>query len=170
MWRRYSPRMNRPFAAMSRTSHSPCDGNSVGMGGGTRAGFGRTLTKRTTSARGGSHPNGVSVIRRIRSRAWQRTTSESNGSLRRNSARSRVSCPGFQTMKVPAAPTFTTSWSPSSRANTLGRNVLYPPTLTPRRKTTTAIYRASRLYAVLPRSDFNGQQVFASIAEHGGPY
>lgn len=99
----------------------------------------RILTNRTVSGRGGLPPNGFSVSRRMRSRPSQRAASALNGSFRSNSARNFVRDPGLRTTNVPAAPTLTTQYSLSSLARTLGRNVLYPPMLTPRRKTIRAI-------------------------------
>jgi len=86
-------------------------------------------------------PNGFSVSRRRRSRPSHSITSAANGSLGSRAARSFVRDCGLRTMKVPAVPTFTTSYSLSAPARTLGRKVRCPPTLTPRRKTTRAIPR-----------------------------
>ena len=65
-------------------------------------------------------------------------TSASNGSRRANSARIFMRATGFRMTKVPAAPMLTAS-KLSVFASTLGRNVLCPPTLTPLRRTTSAI-------------------------------
>src|SRR5919108_2768333 len=66
-------------------------------------------------------------------------TSASNGKRRIISARSFARLTVLRITKVPAAPTLTTSKRSNSSAKTLGRNVLCPPTLTPLRRTTSAI-------------------------------
>lgn len=99
----------------------------------------RMLTNRTISGRDDSVPNGFSVSRRIRLRPLQSTTSASNGSFRSIAARNSPRDPGFRTINVPAAPTLTTSYSLNSLARMLGRNVLWPPTLTLLGKTIRAI-------------------------------
>jgi hypothetical protein len=139
MWRRYSPKTNCFFDAMPLTNHSPLGGNLNGTEARPRSAVDRMLTNRTISGREGSAPNGFSISIRIRSRPSQSITSASNGNFRSSSARNFARDPGFRTTKVPAAPTFTTSYSLSSLASMLGRNVLCPPTFTPRRKTTRAI-------------------------------
>src|SRR5215467_3170974 len=139
MWRRYIPNTNWPSDAITRTNHSPCEGNETGSDARTPPALGRMLRKRTTSAGQGSVPNGSFICKRIRSRPSHRTTFASNGSLRSNAARNFARDRGLRTTKVPAAPTLTTSYSLSSRAKRLGWKVLCPPTLTPRRKTTRAM-------------------------------
>ena len=124
---------------MTRTNHSPSGGNATGREARMLPAFDRMLTNRTTSGRDGSAPNGFSVSRRMRSWPSQSTTSAWNGSFRSNSARNFARDPGLRTTNVPAAPTFTTSKLLSSLARMLGRNVRCPPTLTPRRKTMSAI-------------------------------
>jgi hypothetical protein len=139
MWRRYIPNTNWPSDAITRTNHSPSAGKLTGSDARTPPLFERILTKRTTSGDDDSVPKGFSVSSRIRSRPSHSTTFASNGSLRSNALRNFVRDPGLRTTNVPAAPTFMTSKPPSSRATMLGRKVLFPPTLTPRRKTTSAI-------------------------------
>src|SRR5512133_3476067 len=139
MCRRYMPKTNCPSRAMTRTNHSPCDGNVTGSGAPAAPALDRTLTKRTTSGGEGSVTNGFSVAIRTRSRSLQTTTCVSNGSFWRSAARNFAFDPGLRTTNVPAAPTFTTSKPLNSRARTLGRKVRCPPTLTPRRKTTRAM-------------------------------
>src|SRR6266446_6462940 len=73
--------------------------------------------------------------------------SVSKGSLRANSARSRVRVTGRRITKVPAAPMLTASRCFNSSASVEGRKVLWPPTLTPLRRTTSAtrlLLRATR--------------------------
>jgi hypothetical protein len=139
MCRRYIPKTNCLFEAITRTNHSPSGGNVTGKVARRPPALDRMLTNRTKSGRDGSVPNGFSVSRRIRLRPSQNTTSASNGSFRSNSARNSPRDPGFRTMNVPAAPTLMTSYSLNSLARMLGRNVLWPPTLTPLRKTIRAI-------------------------------
>lgn len=139
MWRRYIPNTNWPCEAITRTNHPASEGNATGSEARTPPTFDRMLTNRTTSEGHGSGPNGFSISNRMRSRPSHRTTSALNGSLSSNAARNFARDPGLRTTKVPAAPTFTTSKSLSSRARMLGRKVRCPPTLTPRRKTTRAI-------------------------------
>ena len=124
---------------MIRTNGSPLCGMAIGSEGLWRLAFDRMLTNRTTSRLGGSGPNGFSISNRERSLSSQKATSASNGSFRRNFARNFAREPGFRTIRVPAAPTFTTSWAPSSLASALGRKVLCPPTLMPRKKTIRAV-------------------------------
>src|SRR5215469_9920171 len=63
MWRRYTPKTNRFFDAISRTNHSPDGGSVHGMEARPRSAFDRMLTKRTISGREGSVPNGFSASR-----------------------------------------------------------------------------------------------------------
>src|SRR5512135_2977896 len=137
MWRRYTPNTNRFLDPMLRTNQSPSGGRVVGIE--ARPPFDRILTNRTRSGRDGSLRNGFPVSSWSRSRPSQNMTSASNGSFLSNTARNRARDPGLRTTKVPAAPTLTTSNLLSARARTLGRNVRCPPTLTPRRKTMSAI-------------------------------
>ena len=95
--------------AITRTSHSPSDGNVTGSDARTPPAFDRILTNRTTSEADGSVANGFSVSRRMRSRPSHSTTSASNGSFRRNAVRNLAGDPGLRTTNVPAAPTLTTS-------------------------------------------------------------
>ena len=90
------------------------------------------------SGRDGSISNGFSIFRRTISRPSHIRTSVANGSFRSSAVRNFFRDPGFRTTNVPAAPTFTTSYSLNCRARRLGRKVLCPPTLTPRRKTIRA--------------------------------
>ena len=145
MWRRYTPNTSRFFDPIIRTNHSPPAGSAIGREPVQRPSFERMLTNRTISGRDGSAPNGLSISNRIRSLPSQNAISASNGSFRRSSARNFARGPGFRTMSVPAAPTFTTLWAASSRASTLGRNVLCPPTLIPRKKTIRAILRLNAI-------------------------
>ena len=108
MWRRYTPKTNRLFDTITRTNHSSRGGSVRGMEARQWPAFDRMLTNRTISGRDGSVPNGFSISRRIRWRPSQSTTSASNGSFRRSSARNFPRGPGFRTTNVPAAPTFTT--------------------------------------------------------------
>src|SRR5579871_4258351 len=125
--------------AIRRTSHSPSVGRASGIGGVEPPGFDRTLTKRTTSEDAGSPAKGFSFSSASRSRPSHSATSALNGSLRMSSARNFVRDPGRRATSVPAAPMFTTSKPASSVARRPGRNCLCPPTLTPRRNTTSAI-------------------------------
>ena len=139
MWRRYTPNTSRSFDPIIRTNHSPSSGSAIGREGLPRPAFDRTLTNRTTSGRDGSAPKGFSLSKRIRSLPWQNAICASKGSFRRSSARKFARDPGFRTISVPAAPTFTTPYEHSSVASILGRNVLCPPTLIPRKKTIRAM-------------------------------
>jgi hypothetical protein len=137
--RRYRPKANLPRMATSRTSQFSPAGRLIGSGIGTRGRLGRTLTKRTMSGPEGSLANGSAGASCSTSLAEQTITSVSKGSRRRNSWRSAGCLMGFQTTKVPAAPTFVTPSSAISLASQLGRKVRCPPTLTPFKKTTEAI-------------------------------
>lgn len=139
MFRRYIPKTYCFFNAITRTSHLPDEGRLNGRETETRLAFDdRMLTNRTISAPAGSVPNGYSFSKRTKSRPLQIITFASNGSFLSSSAQNFSRDPGFRTTNVPAAPTFTTSYSLSSLARTLGRTLLCPPTLMPRRKTTRA--------------------------------
>jgi len=129
---------------MIRTNHSPLWGSVIGREILSRQVFERMLTNRTRSGRVGSAPNGSSLSNRIRLLPLQDAISAVNGNFRRSSARNFAREPGFRTTNVPAAPTFTTSKAPSSLASVLGRNVLCPPTLMPRKKTIRAIQGQDR--------------------------
>jgi hypothetical protein len=72
------------------------------------------------------------------SRPWQATISATNGSLRATSARAWAWVIGCRRTSVPAAPMLTAPRCFSAAASLVGRKVLWPPTLTPRRKTTSA--------------------------------
>src|ERR1700731_1078777 len=72
MWRRYSPKTNRSFDAITRTNHFPRGGSVNGMEGRPRSAFDKMLTNRTISGR--DAPNGFSISRRIRSRPAQFST------------------------------------------------------------------------------------------------
>src|SRR5207302_3139936 len=123
------------------------------------------LTNRTTSGGDGSAANGFSVSSRIRSRASHIIISASNGIFRSNAARNLARDPGLRTTNMPAAPTFTTSKSLSSRARMLGRNVLCPPTLTPRRKTMRVILRIMQKKGRLPAASSKSRWR-SILAEH----
>src|SRR5262249_25575544 len=101
---------------MIRTNHLPDGGRVNGRETGRRLGFDRMLTNRTTSGLDGFVPNGCSFSRRMKSRPLQTRIFVSNGNLLSNSAQNFVRDPGFRTTKVPAAPTFTTSYLLSSLA------------------------------------------------------
>jgi hypothetical protein len=72
------------------------------------------------------------------SRPWQTTISATNGSLRATSARAWAWVIGCRSTSVPAAPILTAPRRFSASASLVGRKVLWPPTLTPLRKTTSA--------------------------------
>ncbi len=107
--RRYTPKRSRSFEPMIWTNGSPLFGMEIGSEGLWRLAFDRMLTNGTISLLGGSSPNGFSSSNRERSLSSQKVISASKGSFRRNSARNFVREPGLRTIKVPAAPTFTTS-------------------------------------------------------------
>jgi hypothetical protein len=171
MWRRYIPNSNRFLDPRIRTNHSPVPGSAIGRETEPRPAFDRMLTNRTTSGCGGSAPKGCSISNRIRSRPLQNATSASNGNFRRRAARSFACVPGFRTTSVPAAPTFTTSWAPSSLASILGRNVRCPPTLIPRRKTIRGIPRpVDHITALSPAAVSPAERAApAGIRATGGP-
>src|SRR5579859_4415097 len=106
-----------------------------------RGPFAKTLIKRTVSGPLASPTKGSSAARRRMSSAGQTITSVSNERQRRNSMRNFASLNGWQTTKVPVAPTLMTPCFASCLATSLGRNVLCPPTFTPLKKT-ACIYLA----------------------------
>ena len=104
MWRRYTPYTKRFFAPMICTSHSPPSGRAAGRKTLRQTASERMLTKGTTSAPGGSLPNGLSLSSRMRSLPSQQTIVASNGSFPRNSARNFARNPGLRITNVPAGP------------------------------------------------------------------
>src|SRR5260370_6582836 len=100
MRRRYTPNTNWPSDAITRTNHSPAEGNVTGSDARTPPAFARILTNRTRSGGDGSVPNGFSVSSRIRSRPSHSTISASNGSSRSNAVRNFARDPGLRTTKV----------------------------------------------------------------------
>jgi hypothetical protein len=74
----------------------------------------------------------------VMSRPWQAIISAANGSLRATSARAWAWVIGCRMTSVPAAPILTAPRCFSASASLLGRKVLWPPTLAPRRKITSA--------------------------------
>lgn len=160
MSRRYTPKISRFFDPIMRTNHSLPLGTVIGKEMFRRPAFARTLTNRTISGRDGSAANGLSLSNRRRSRPSQTTTCDPSGSLRRNSARNLIRDPGFRTTSVPAAPTFVTSYSRSSLASMLGRTLLCPPTLMPRKKTMRAIPCLGRALCIIEGNGDGGVCIF----------
>ena len=119
-------------------SHGPLDGNRIGVDGAKRGRWDSTLTKRTTSGRNVCPPKGSFDSRFTISRDWQTTISATNGSLRATSARAWAWVNRCRRTRVPAAPILTAPRCLSASASLVGRKVLWPPTLTPLRKTTSA--------------------------------
>ncbi len=138
MWRLYSPMTNRFRLARIFISHWPLDGNRMGVDGVKRGRWDSTLTKRTTPGRTDCPAKGSFDIRFSISRPWQTTISATNGSLRATSARAWAWVIGCRIISVPAAPMLTAPRCFSPSASLVGRKVLWPPTLTPLRKTTRA--------------------------------
>ena len=138
MWRRYMPMTNRFCLARIFISHWPLDGNCMGVDGVKRGRWDSTLTKRTTSPRADCPKKGFFEIRLVISRPWQTTISATNGSSRATSARAWAWDIRFRMTSVPAAPILTAPRCFSASASFVGRKVLWPPTLTPLRKTTSA--------------------------------
>jgi hypothetical protein len=110
----------------------------MGVAGVKRGRWDSTLTKRTTPRRTGCPSNGFFEVRLAMSRPWQTTISATNGSLRATSARAWAWVIGCRSTSVPAAPILTAPRCFSASASSVGRKVLWPPTLTPLRKTTSA--------------------------------
>ena len=139
---------------------APAAGNCNGSGEAGLRSFASTLTNETTSAPDAWPASGFNETRRSTSRPLQIMTCVSNGSCRASWARRIAWLPGFRTTNVPAAPTFTTSKRRSCCTSALGRKTLCPPTLTPLRKTTSAMNR----YVVLPGSSYKPNSVPAGSA------
>ena len=138
MWRRYIPSTNRFRLERIFISHWPRDGNRIGVDGVKRGRRDRTLTKWTTSRRTDCPAKGFCENRLAMSRPWQTTISAANGSLRSTSARAFAWVIGCRMTSVPAAPILTAPRCSSASANLVGRKVLWPPTLMPLIKTTSA--------------------------------
>src|SRR6476659_6886961 len=121
-----------PSTDVTRTCQSPPAGTAAGSFGGD---FGRAARTEIIVLRSFSYGGGLFPARRTSSTTAsprQTITSASNSSASRIDLRTADSAPPGRT-NVPAAPTLT---APSVRASSAGRNVLFPPTLTPRRNTT----------------------------------
>jgi hypothetical protein len=138
MWRLYIPMTNRFRLERIFISNWPLDGNRMGVDGVKRGRWDSTLTKRTTPCRTDCPSKGFFEIRLAMSRPWQTTISATNGSLRATSARAWAWVIGCRMTSVPAAPILTAPRCFSASASLVGRKVLWPPTLTPLRKTTSA--------------------------------
>jgi hypothetical protein len=154
IWRLYIPMTNRFRLVRIFISHGPLDGNRIGVDGVKRGRWDSTLTNRTTP-RGTDRPSkGFFEIRFAMSRPWQTTISATNGSWRATSARAWAWVIGCRRTSVPAAPILTAPRCSSASASLVGRKVLWPPTLTPLRNTTSATRfpstSRSRRY-ILPR-------------------
>jgi hypothetical protein len=88
------------------------------------------------------------------SRPWQTTISATNGRLLATSARAWACVIGCRRTSVPAAPILTAPRCFNASASLVGRKVLWPPTLTPLRKTTSATRfpkESAREDYILPR-------------------
>jgi hypothetical protein len=138
MWRLYIPMTKRFRLARIFMSHWPLDGNRMGVEGVKRGRWDSTLTKRTTPGRVDCPAKGSFDTSFAISRPWQTTISVTNGSLRATSARAWAWVIGWRMTSVPAAPMLTAPRCSSASASLVGRKVLWPPTLTPLRKTTSA--------------------------------
>ncbi len=138
MWRLYIPMTNRFRLVRIFISHGPLDGNRMGVDGVKRGRWDSTLTKRTTPRRSDCPSKGFFEIRLAMSRPGQTTMSATNGSLRATAARAWAWVIGCRITRVPAAPILTAPRCLSASASLVGRKVLWPPTLTPLRKTTSA--------------------------------
>ena len=138
MWRLYIPMTNRFRLARIFISHGPLDGNRMGVGGVKRGRWDSTLTKRTIPPRTDCPAKGFFEIRLVMSRPRQTTISAANGRWRATSARACAWVIGCRMTSVPAAPILTAPRCFSASANLVGRKVLWPPTLIPLRKTTSA--------------------------------
>jgi hypothetical protein len=110
----------------------------MGVDGVSRGRWDNTLTKRTTPRPTDCPSKGFFEIRLAISRPWQTTISATNGSRRATSARAWVRVTGCRMTSVPAAPILTAPRCFNAWASLVGRKVLWPPTLTPLRKTTSA--------------------------------
>ena len=110
----------------------------MGVDGVMRGRWDSTLTKRTTPRRTDCPSKGFFEIKLAMSRPRQTTISATNGSLRATSARAWACVIGCRRTSVPAAPILTAPRCSSASASLVGRKVLWPPTLTPLRKTTSA--------------------------------
>ncbi len=134
-------------------SHGPLGGNRMGVDGVKRGRCDSTLTKWTTPGRTDCPSKGFFEIRLAMSRPWQTTISATNGSLRATSARAWAWVIGCRRTSVLAAPILTAPRCFSASASLVGRKVLWPPTLTPLRKTTSATRfpSTSPLDCILPR-------------------
>jgi len=138
MWRLYIPKTNRFRLLRICISHGPLDGNRMGVDGVKRGRWDNTLTKRTSPGRTDCPSKGFFEIRVAMSRPGQTTMSATNGSLRATAARAWAWVIGRRMTSVPAAPMLTAPRCFSASASLVGRKVLWPPTLTPLRKTTSA--------------------------------
>src|SRR6187455_712518 len=132
--RRHTLVTNGPSAAVTRTCQSPPSGAEAGS-----LGFAFGFAARTVTIVLRSFPYGGGSFSARRASATtspprQTITSHSNSSASRIDLRTADSGPPAWRTNVPAAPRLT---APSARATSAGRNVLLPPTLTPRRKTTS---------------------------------
>src|SRR5271170_7932407 len=115
----------------------------MGVEGVKRGRWHSTLTKRTTPGCIDCPSKGSFEIRLAISRPWQTTISATKGSRRATSARAWAWVIGCRRTSVPAAPILTAPRCLSASASLVGRKVLWPPTLTPLRKTTSATRFAS---------------------------
>jgi hypothetical protein len=138
MWRLYIPMTNRFRLVRIFISHGPLGGNRMGVDGVKRGRWESTLTKRTTPRRTDCLRKGFFKIRVAMSRPGQTTMSATNGSLRATAARAWAWVICRRITSVPAAPILTAPKCFSASASLVGRKVLWPPTLTPLRKTTSA--------------------------------
>ena len=94
------PYTRRLFEPMIRTSHSPHSGRAIGREIPRCPAPDRMLTNGTTSVRGGSVSNGLSISSRINSLPSQKTMVASKGSFRRNSSRNFARNPGLRMTSV----------------------------------------------------------------------
>src|SRR4029077_1421660 len=164
MWRRYIPMTNRFRLVRIFISHGPLDGNRMGVDGVKRGCWDSTLTKRTTPPRTDCPSKGLFEIRVATSRPWQTAISATNGSLRATSARAWAWVIRCRMTSVPAAPILTAPRCCNASASLVGRKVLWPPTLTPLRKTTSATrfpQQAARALTVYPRGGTRGSGAVA---------
>jgi hypothetical protein len=151
MWRLYMPMTNRFRLARIFINHWPLDGSLMGVDGVKRGRRDSTLTNRTTPGRTDCPSKGSCDSRLAISRPWQTTTSVANGSSRATAARARACVIGRRSTSVPAAPMLTAPRCFSASASLVGRKVLWPPTLTPLRNTTSATLTSPQGQQPCPR-------------------
>jgi hypothetical protein len=164
MWRRYVPMTKRFCLMRTFISHGPLDGNRMGVDGVKRGRWDSTLTKRTTPGRSDCPSKGSFEISRTMSRPWQTTISATKGSLHATSARAWAWVIGCRRISVPAAPILTALRCFSAAASMVGRKVLWPPTFTPLRKTTSA----TRFPSTTPRDLHSTAAMKRAVGDQAG--